>query len=317
MDRLDATPLAALYCKSRRNCPGGQNMPDWFLGAEELRRGRRDVSGSMGQVSGLQAKLRDMQLLQPNEPVTRGLFDAHTELAVRRFQWCAGHVPGALSASGAFVDRPLMPLQVDGVVGERTGRVMQAFSEHGWAPTGLLVRLRIDRLRHTWPNAGFTALLGGHAGIGLCEREFAEVMHAMDAAAQRLGLHIFVNQLFRVECGDDSPAIVRPTSFSSHKIGRGVDLQLGDSATLLAGTNPMDARYMQQAADGTPFAEFRAHAKAALACRYGGDFESIDSPHFDRQILPAGSPTWHMHYYFDQLHYRQALLNADAVPDAA
>lgn len=292
-------------------------MPEWFQGAGELRPGGRDAGGSVGHVAALQALLQEMQVLQPEEPVTPGLFDGNTELAVRRFQWWAGHVPGALSASGAFVDRPLMPLQVDGVVGQQTSRAMGVFSENRWATTGLLVRLRMDRMNHTWPNAGFRALLGGHPGIGLCEREFAGVMHAMDTEAQRLGLHIFVNQLFRVECEEDSPAMVPPTSFSSHKIGRGVDLQLGESASLDVGTNPPEARHILLAAEGTPLAEFREYAKAALACRYGGDFDSIDAPHFDRQILPSGSPAWHMHYYFDQLQYRQALRNADAIPDAA
>ncbi len=292
-------------------------MPLAFLGSADLRLGSKDSALAGTAVADLQADLQRLQVLQPDQPVAAGLFDAHTELAVRRLQWFAGQVPGALSAGGAFVERPRSRLVVDGVVGRRTKRLMQAFLLKGWTATGLLVMLDFNSLAHTQPNAGFAALLDGNPQVGLCERDFAKVMAAMDAAAQGLGVFVFVNQLFRVEGSSVSGAVVPPASLSSHKIGRAVDLQLGTSATAATGRNPQAALNIRNAAAGTPFARFRQHAKAVLKCRYGGDFDPVDLPHFDRQILPSGSQTWHMHYYFNQLQYRQAMLNARAIPAAA
>lgn len=290
-------------------------MAPALLGSVDLRLGSRDTPGA-AHVSELQAELRRLQVLQPDEPVSAGEFDDHTDMAVRRFQWFAGQVPGALSAEGRFVVRPLARLVVDGIVGKRTRRLLQTFSDQRWAATGLLVKLNFALLAHTQPNAGFTALLDGNPMTGLCERDFAAVLAKMDAAAQRFGVFVFVNQLFRVEGSLVSGAVVPPASFSSHKIGRAVDLQLGTSAVPAPGQNPQASMQIKNAASGTPFARFRQHAKALLRCRYGGDFDPVDAPHFDRQVLPSGGQAWKMHYFFDQLQYRQAVANADAIPDA-
>ena len=95
-----------------------------------------------------------------------------------------------------------------------------------------------------------------------------------------------------------------------------MDLQLGTDAAPAAGRNPQLSMQIKNAVAGSPFARFRQHAKSVLRCRYGGDFDPVDAPHFDRQVLPSGGQAWKMHYYFDQLQYRQAFANADAIPDA-
>jgi hypothetical protein len=274
-----------------------------------LRRGHQGPA-----VAALQEALQRLQVLQAHECTAAGVFDAGTELAVRRLQWFAGRVPAARDARGACVPRPLQRLAVNGMVGPGTRQLIQHFITQDWAATGLLVRLDFRQLRRTHPNAGFIALLDGDVRAGLCEREFAGVMVAMDAQAEQLGLHLFVNQLFRVEGDPASPGIGEPASFSPHRNGRAVDLQLGDSAALVTGSNPAPALQLMNAAPGTALARFRQHAQRALKCRYGGDFDPVDPPHFDRQILPAGSQRWKMHYYFNQLQYRQALRNPQAIP---
>ncbi len=282
--------------------------------ATVLRLGSQDsLVGSA--VQDLQAELRRLQLLQPGETVADGVFDAATERALRRFQWFAGHVPAALGPDGGPVARSPQRLRVDGACGTRTRRLLDEFAHRGWVATGLLVRIDFARLPHTRANAGFRALLGGASDVGLCERGFAPVLAGMDATARRLGVYVFVNELFRVD-GASSGAIGAPPSFSSHRIGRAVDLQLGVEPALVAGRNPEDAARFHGAAPGTPFARFRRQAQTALKCRWGGDFDPVDLPHFDRQLLPSGGPTWLMHHFFDQLHYRQALINPAAIPEA-
>jgi hypothetical protein len=266
-------------------------------------------------VAALQAELHRLQVLPPTETVTEGVFDSATGAALRRFQWFAGQVPGAVDATGAFVARPTVRLTVDGVVRRRTRELMATFREHGWAATGLLQSVDFAKLQRTRPGAGFTALLGGNPMLGLCERDFVAVLAALDATARRLDLFMFVHQLFRVEGAADD-AVVAPSSFSPHKVGRAVDLQLGAGPVLEPGSAAHDPLRLHLAAPASPFARFRQHAKTRLKCRYGGDFDPVDAPHFDRQILPAGSPTWEMHYFFDQLHYRQLLRNPAAVPAA-
>lgn len=278
-----------------------------------LRLGSQDsLVGSA--VQDLQAELRRLQVLQPGEDAACGLFDAATERALRRFQWFAGHVPAALGPDGACVARAPQRLRVDGVCGAATRRLLDEFARRGWAATGLLVRVRFERLPHTRANAGFRALLDGTPGVGLCERGFAPVLAGLDAAARELGLYVFVNELFRID-GADAGAIGPPPSFSSHRIGRAVDLQLGTEPGIVSGRNPEDAARMRSAAPGSSFARFRRHAQTALRCRWGGDFDPVDLPHFDHQLLPSGGPTWLMHHYFDQLQVRQALINPAAIPD--
>lgn len=262
----------------------------------------------------LQAELKRLQVLQPGEEAVEGVFDTATERALRRFQWFAGHVPAALGADGACVARAPQRLRIDGVCGTATRRLLDEFACRGWAATGLLVRLRFERLPHTRANAGFRALLDGRPGVGLCERDFAAVMAGLDAEAQRLGLYVFVNEMFRVD-GGPAGIIGPPPTFSSHRIGRAVDLQLGTEPELVPGRNPEDAARLRHAEPPSPYARFRRHATVVLKCRWGGDFDPVDLPHFDRQLLPSGGTTWLMHHFFDQLQARQALLNPAAIPD--
>jgi hypothetical protein len=282
-----------------------------FLGPSLLRLGSRDSAATGTFVADLQAELRRLRLLEPGAVMTPGVFDSATDLAVRRLQWFAANVPGSLSAAGAFVARGLAPLDVDGVVGPDAKKFLLALKTEGSLPTGLLVRIDFDAFSHLRPNANFVALLPGGTRFGVCEREFAAVIAAMNDAAQAFGVFAFVNQLFRLEDAVVSGAVVEPAKASAHKIGRAVDLQLGNSRD----GSPLLSNAIKDAAPGTPFAKFREHAKAVLKCRYGGDFQTVDAPHFDRQIdAPGGSATWRLHHFFDQLQMAQAKANPAAIP---
>lgn len=280
-----------------------------FLGDETLQLGSSDPAGG-GPVTDLQAELRRLQVLQPGEPAAPGHFDAATERAVRRLQWFAGNVPGAIGPTGAYVARPLTALGVDGVVGPQARQFLLKCRQQGWVATGRLVKFNFDELACVWPGGGFQALLPGEPQSALCAREFAAVISGMNAAAQQFGVHVYVNQVFRVEGSAVSGAVVTPAGYSAHKIGRAIDLQLGTQP----GGNPQLSMAIKTAAPGTPFGKFRDHAKNVLQCRYGGDWNPTDPPHFDRQILPGGSATWKFNHFFNQLQYRQALIKPQAIP---
>ncbi len=301
--------MLALSGAKARNESGAKMATAASLGQGHLQLGSIDPAGG-GPVAALQAELRRLQVLQPNEPATPGHFDGHTERAVRRMQWFAGQVPGALGPAGAFVARPLLNLGVDGVVGPQAKQFLLQCRQQGWVATGRLVKFQFDDLARVWPGAGYQPLLAGEPGVAVCAREFAAVVSGMDAAAQAFGVHVFVNQVFRIEGAAVNGAVVPPAGFSAHKIGRAIDLQLG----MQAGLNPQLSIAIKTAAANTPFGKFRDHAKTVLQCRYGGDFSPSDPPHFDRQILPGGSPTWKFHHFFNQLQYRQALLKPQAIP---
>lgn len=288
-------------------------MATAFLGTQNLHPGSQDAAGGGGPVAALQAELRRIGVLPSNDPAAAGLFDPATERAVRRLQWFAGQVPAVAAAAGNWLPRVVTHLAIDGVVGPQVKQFLQTMQANGWKATGLLVKFNFDNLSNVSANSGFTALLG--ANMGICERSFAETLAGMNAAAHTHDLHVFVNQLFRVEGSAVSGAVVPPAGFSAHKIGRAVDLQLGTSAVPQPGTNPKPSIAIKNAAAGTPFAKFREHAKTVLHCRYGGDFEPIDPPHFDRQIQPGGSATWRLHHYFDQLQFQRALTNPAAIPE--
>jgi hypothetical protein len=285
---------------------------------EILRLGSRDPlgAGNAGPVLELQSQLSDVGVLQANEAVTHGTFDTCTDTAVRRLQWFASNVPGCLSSAGQYVPRSLLHLSVDGVVGPHVRAFLKLMRDRRWTVTGLLVAVDMDFLSHVNPNANFHALCGQDQTIGICEREFVEVLLGMNRSAKANGIFVFVNQLFRVEGATVSGAVVPPASHSAHKIGRAVDLQLGTSEKIVTGVNPQLAQKIKVAEVGTPFAKFREHAKSSLHCRYGGEFSISDAPHFDRQVSPSGHPRWKYHYFFDQLQYQQYLHHPAAIPAA-
>jgi hypothetical protein len=287
------------------------------LGSSDGPAGRSAAdTGDLNSVSGLQEELRRIGALQPNEDVRRGTFDAMTKVAVRRVQWFAKSVPGCVSQSGAFLPRKPQHLALDGVAGPHFLAFLKLFRENRWQMTGNLVQISFAGLSRMKPNRNYKAVLGSDHHIGVCDREFSHVLRSMNSAAADFGVHVFVNQLFRVEGHAVSGAVVPPASFSAHKIGRAVDLQLGTKGSIGA-DNPQLSTAIKSAVAGTPFYKFREYAKTNLLCRYGGDFHPSDPPHFDRQILPGGSESWKFHFFVNQLHYRQALINAAAIASAS
>jgi hypothetical protein len=290
-------------------------FPVLHLGSSDASdvRSARDGAFDLGSVSSLQSELGRIGALQPDDKFTPGTFDHVTYLAVRRLQWFARNIPGCLSARGTFLSRKPVHLPVDGIVGPNVLLLLDFFRRHSLTVTGNLVQLRFNAFKRIAPNSHYKSLVGTDRNIGICDREFAHVLAAMNAAAVQFGVYVFVNQLFRVEGHSVSGAVVPPASFSAHKIGRAADLQLGLSGTL-GPDNPQLSSALKSAAKGTPFYQFREHAKKHLHCRYGGDFHTSDSPHFDRQVLPGGSESWRFHFFFSQLHYHQAMKNHLAIP---
>ncbi|HEY0436043.1 MAG TPA: peptidoglycan-binding domain-containing protein, partial [Phenylobacterium sp.] len=196
-------------------------MADEFLGPIPLRAGSVDSPTTGSYVAQLQAELRRAAVLQPTEVATPGVFDALTEEAVRRLQWFASSVPGALAGGGAYVPRGLVALAMDGVVGPAVKSFVQCMQSHDWTANGLLVKVDFNDWRRIRASNGFAALAGA-PNLGLCERSFASVLGGMNSAASDFGVWIFVNQLFRVEGNAVTGAVVQPASSSAHKIGRAI-----------------------------------------------------------------------------------------------
>ncbi len=285
-----------------------------------LRRGVRDSDAELAKtfpaprtVRALQDQLRRVGVVGPGDAMLAGRFDAATEQAVRRLQWFAGNVPGWLSAGGTYLTRSPTPMAIDGAVGPRTWALLDTMTRDRLTVTGRLAAVNFAMLTNTYPGIGFVTLVPALGQVGLADSEFAATIARMNDKAERLGIYIFVNQLFRLEGATVSGAVVAPAGFSAHKLGRAVDLQLGTHWRTGLG-NPAPSAAMARALINTPFGAFREHAKSVLGCRYGGDFQQIDRPHFDRQILPGGSEAWRHHFYFNQLHFHQIAANVQALP---
>jgi hypothetical protein len=288
--------------------------PPFRLGMRDKASDWTGAGGDPAQsIAALQEGLYAVGLFGPGSSYTRGTFDAATQAAVRRFQWYAGNIAGCLDRTGVHMARQTKALATDGIAGAEMLALLGQFVRFGWSVTGNLVRVDFGKLNRIHANSGFKALIDGEKSVGLCDRSFADVIIGMDRLAIRHGLHVFINQLFRVEGAAVSGAVVTPAGFSAHKLGRAVDLQLGTEERIKVG-NPKLSAAMMNAAITEPFGKFREAVKADLACRYGGAFTPKDPPHFDRQLFPAGGGQWKNIFYFNQLHYQQSLIRPDAIP---
>lgn len=267
------------------------------------------------EVTGLQAELRRLQLLHAGEAMQDGELDATTTAALRRFQWFASRVPGALTADGRYIARPLHALRVNGVAGPSTRQLIELFRLERWAATGLLVKVDFRHFSHVRPNAGFAGILGGNHLLGVCERECAQLLGAIDSMGGELGVHAFVNELFHAETGSGAggPPASNP---SADLFGRALRLQLGPLGLLEPGVNPEPAWRLLKASSDSPMGMLRDRLKTVLHCRYGGDLDPADPSSFECP-LPPTLEARAMHRFFDQLQYRQALSNPAAIPDAA
>lgn len=284
------------------------------LGMRDAPTAWTDATGDPAQsIAALQEALKAVGLLGPGAAFRRGTYDAVTQTAVRRFQWYGANVEASLDRTGAYQSRRIVKMTVNGVADAEVFDLLRQFTSFGWSVTGSLVKIDFDALTRVHANIGFTALVKDMPTVGLFDRSFADVIIGMDRLAIKHGVHVFVNQLFRLEGAVVSGAVVTPAGYSAHKLGRAIDLQLGTEAQRRVG-NPKMSTEMMKASSTSPFGKFRDGVKEELKCRYGGNFKDKDPPHFDRQITPAPSDTWNGYFYFNQLQYQQSLVNPEAIP---
>lgn len=226
-----------------------------------------------------------------------GQFGPQTQAALRRFQWSLSRLRVRLDATGQAVPYAVSPLpEVTGILDAQTAAALAEFVQGAFRCAGPLVRVDfagLDRLR---PHVGFAQLLPGWSCM-LADRDFYPTLVAMNAKAAQEGLTVYVNQAFRVEGVPVTGAVVQPASRSAHKIGRAIDLQLGEGAAL-----PGPSSAIAAAGPTSPIGRFR-DGMIAAGCRWGGTFAPPDNPHFDRQLLPTSGEEWRHRFWFAQRQY--------------
>jgi hypothetical protein len=278
-----------------------------------MRDGPDDTGGIADErpsIRAVQEALRAVAAIPVNEVFRVGEFDKITAKGARRFQWYLSNVPGFYNVQTGYGARELEPdMTIDGNAGPRTIAALASFVSLRRQVTGFLVKFNFSNYPRISANSGFRALIAGQADVGLCDRSFAGAVAGMNTEATTQGIYVYVNQMFRVEGAVVAGAVVPPAGSSAHKIGRAIDLQLGEQ-----NGRPQLSAAIRTAKADTPFGRFRDNVKLA-GSRYGGDFQQVDAPHFDRQLFPAGGKEWKSIFYVNQLQYQQALENVLAVPD--
>lgn len=268
----------------------------------------RPPSATDSDVADLKDALVAVGVLDPKKVAPRGQFGVDTRDAVILLQWYLDSVPGYLNAQGAFVERTINSCGPrDGVANATIRATLRTWVQWGFSCAGNLLKGSFSNYADIVAGSGFSELLG--AGEFIVDRGFISAVDGAQALASANGLKVHANQFFRVEGATVSGAVVAPASFSAHKIGRAVDLNLsvGSGATQMSSA-------IKSAKAGTPFALFRDGMKSSHSCRYGGEFATSDPPHFDRQIIPAGNFEWKSLFYFNQRQFQKAKINADAIP---
>jgi hypothetical protein len=166
----------------------------------------------------------------------------------------------------------------------------------GCACAGPLVRVEFSTLPRFRPGSGFHQLIAGTSAM-VVDGQFAQMLTAMNAKAQKESLFVHVQQVFRLDGVAVNNPVVPPAGHSAHKIGRAIDMQLGTTAGA-----PVPAATMMNAPANSPMGRFRDHMKN-LGCRYGGSFTPKDPPHYDQQIMPTSSDAWKNRFFFAQQQY--------------
>ena len=268
----------------------------------------RKLDTGDNDVAQLKAALVAVGVLEAKKVHARGVFDIDARAAVVRLQWYLATVPGYLDTRAAFVDRAVdTGVAQNGVATELVRATLRTWVAFGFSCAGNLVRGKFADYANIEANSGFTFLLGPDEFV--VDRGFTSAIAGAQALADAEKLTVHVNQMFRTEGTAVSGAVVQPASFSAHKIGRAVDLQLSE-----AGKPTQLSAAIRSAPAKSAFGRFRDGMKRDYACRYGGDFATVDPPHFDRQIMPPTNLEWRTLFFFNQRQIREARRNVEAVP---
>lgn len=265
------------------------------------RRGDVDREGD-DRIARIQERLRALGLI---EVAPDGDFGPGTETAIRRFQWYVANaayrlrVPAGGNATTGLVE-PFTrnpAVTINGMYDLATALELKVWAENGHRPTGLLVRIDVQRYTNLERAPTMRQLNGVRGGEILVDEGFLPGLGSLNAAARTAGVTFRLNQAFRVEGAVVGGAVVTPATRSQHLIGRAVDGNSVENGTVRLGAEMGPGRH------STLFARMIEEAKRA-GLRWGGDFSRTDPVHFDAEV-PARSEGYEMRFYFSQRAYRE------------
>ncbi|MBI1422147.1 MAG: hypothetical protein GC149_01690 [Gammaproteobacteria bacterium] len=208
-----------------------------------------------------------------------GDFGGKTEKALKLFQWCLKNSVHVVKKGSLVVYSSMPSTLITGRCDESTQAKLKSWVKNQYIVTGDLVRISTTNLSNIELSPNFSLI--GQPVVGKSEfvisRTAVPMIKLMNETAKKLNVIISINQVLRIFGNKVTGSVVSPATKSQHYIGHAIDCNIVD------GSNWNTASDFQNQTQTSNADQFISAMKKANY-RWGGDFTTVDTPHFDKEL---------------------------------
>lgn len=209
-----------------------------------------------------------------------GDFGKKSEKSLKLFQWACANIKAYVKC-GVRNSRTLSAnITLSGKLNKQTYNELLLWDENEKITTGDLVRVPFNSFSNVEAGSGFKKVASTEVctGEAIISKGAVQLLKDIAEKAKTKDVIIKVNQVLRISGVKVTGAVVPPATKSQHLIGHALDCNIVD------GTNWNNSKTFKEGDESTSAKEIISELKIA-GYRWGGDFNKVDIPHFDKQIL--------------------------------
>lgn len=228
------------------------------------------------KVNDLQNDLKKVGIYTSN---IDGDFGNKTLKALKIFQWTCSNMTAYVS-NNAQVMRALKPsIFATGELNKASYDELKSWVKNSQVVTGDLIKVKFSDFSNMEAGSGFKKIMSISVQTDemVISNAALQLLKDINSQAKAKNVTIIVNQTFRVHGVKVTGAVVIPATKSQHLIGHALDCNIVDGDNW----NNSLAFKNNKATDN---AKKLIEEIKKLGYRWGGNFGTVDTPHFDKNI---------------------------------
>jgi len=225
-----------------------------------------------------------------------GDFGTKTEKALKIFQWVCANSLASIKSGVRTARNKNVSVILNGMLDLASYNELTAWVDKKQIVTGDLIQIPFTSLSNIEASSGFKKIDSPKVTKKeiVISKDALTLLKEMNKQAKINKLTIKVNQALRLSNVKVTGAVVTPATKSQHLIGHAIDCNLVD------GNNWNNSTTFKQQKETINAKEFIKAIKAASpSYRWGGNFNTVDTPHFDTQ-LNASSFDYDAKFFLNQ-----------------
>lgn len=209
-----------------------------------------------------------------------GDFGNKTLKALKIFQWSCANITAYANKNNGQVMRALKSsIFATGELNKASYDELRSWVKNHQLVTGDLIKVKFSDFSNMEAGSGFKKItsISVQTGEMVISNVALQLLKDINSQAKAKSVTIIVNQTFRVHGVKVTGAVVIPATKSQHLIGHALDCNIVDG-------NNWNNSLAFKNNKATDNAKKLIEEIKKLGYRWGGNFDTVDTPHFDKNI---------------------------------